>query len=123
MRVRLKTTMAGPGGTHTAGTVVSLPPAEAKMLIAGGYAEIVGVQTTPKRETAVAPPPTTYAKDETLTQINGVGEELAAVLVQRGWSTIESVASADIAELIKVPGIGKKSAVQIVANAKKVVGE
>lgn len=49
MRVKLKTTMAGPQGTFAAGAVVDLEDAQARDLITGGYA--VPVQTG-KVETA-----------------------------------------------------------------------
>ncbi len=40
-RVKLNTTMAGPKGTHKAGSVVTLPLKQAKELVKGGFAEYV----------------------------------------------------------------------------------
>jgi len=60
MRVRMRTTMAGPERTVIAGKVADLPDAEARDLIKGGYAEAVGKAAAPERpkpETAAAPGP------------------------------------------------------------------
>lgn len=53
MRVRLKTTYAGPAGVFQAGTVCDFPPAEAMALVGGGYADAVDAPVVP--EAAVMP--------------------------------------------------------------------
>ena len=40
MRIRMKTTMAGPMGAVSAGQVVDLPKDQASLLVKGGYAEL-----------------------------------------------------------------------------------
>ncbi len=59
MRVRLKTIMAGPGGTFKAGSIIALPSDQARELIEGGFAEAVpGKGLLPADvETATAEPP------------------------------------------------------------------
>ena len=57
MRIRLLSTMAGPGGVYPPGTVRDLPRADALDLIEGGYAEQVD-----DVETAAVTPVETRAK-------------------------------------------------------------
>lgn len=47
VRVRMRTTMAGPMGTYAAGAVVDFADGLAQALIAGGYAEPVGSDAPP----------------------------------------------------------------------------
>lgn len=69
MRVKMRTSYAGPAGSCAAGGIVDVPEAEAAGLVAGGYAEVVPVPapapiveevaetaTAPAVETATAPP-------------------------------------------------------------------
>lgn len=42
MKIKLRTTYAGPAGTHASGSIVDMPDDEAKGLIDGGYAAQVG---------------------------------------------------------------------------------
>lgn len=64
MKVKMKTLAAGPEGLYQPGQEVDLPAAQAKALIAGGYAEEVVLadveqqQKEPaERETAAVEPP------------------------------------------------------------------
>lgn len=57
MKVKLRTTMAGPGGVVLAGQVTNLDPDRAKILIDAGYAEPIGPQRRQAPETATAEPP------------------------------------------------------------------
>ena len=53
MKVKMKTTYAGPAGTCNAGGTIDVPPAEAKDPIGGGYAVAVeeeGVPTPGKKK-------------------------------------------------------------------------
>jgi len=54
VEVRMKTTMAGPDISVTAGNFVLLPADRAKALINAGYAEVVPDEPAPKVETATA---------------------------------------------------------------------
>lgn len=59
MRIRLLSTMAGPGGVYPPGTVRDLPRADALDLIEGGYAEQIDdaeTAATPSTETAAVAP-------------------------------------------------------------------
>ncbi|MFM2345357.1 MAG: hypothetical protein RL654_110 [Pseudomonadota bacterium] len=59
MKIRLKTIMAGPGGSAGPGDVVDVPDDEAAALIEGGYASAVDEPTPagkkPARRAAAAP--------------------------------------------------------------------
>jgi hypothetical protein len=54
MKVKLRTTMAGPEGVHLAGKEVDLPDDQAEDLLLHGFADFV---RTDEAETAVEPPP------------------------------------------------------------------
>ncbi len=57
MKVRLKTTMAGPEGAFPPGSVIEASPEEAEMLITGGFAEPVEAEPVkPEVETAAIEP-------------------------------------------------------------------
>lgn len=53
MKIKMRTTMAGPAGVVIAGQVVDLPKAEAYALVEGRYADQIDVEP----ETATAEPP------------------------------------------------------------------
>lgn len=59
MKIRLHTTMAGPGGSAQPGDVIDVPEHEAAAMIAGGYATAVDELTPagkkPARRAAAAP--------------------------------------------------------------------
>lgn len=61
MRIKMKSTMAGPDGNASPGQVIDVPDTEARALLAGGYAEAVDPpqesQTVAAQETATTPPP------------------------------------------------------------------
>ena len=44
MRIKLRTTMAGPNGSYNAGSVVEFDDATAKTLLDGGFAETASVE-------------------------------------------------------------------------------
>jgi hypothetical protein len=54
MKVKLRTTMAGPEGVHLAGKEVDLPDDQAEDLLLRGFADFVRTEET---ETAVSSPP------------------------------------------------------------------
>ncbi len=58
MRIRMKTTMAGPAGGASVGQVIDRPKAEAYALIEGGFAEQIESETADvvAPETAEAAP-------------------------------------------------------------------
>ncbi len=57
MKVRLRTTMAGPEGAFPPGSVIEASVEEAEMLIAGGFAEPVDAASVkPDVETAAIEP-------------------------------------------------------------------
>lgn len=64
MKIRMKTTMAGPGGVAQAGEMVDVPDVTARLLVLAGYAVLVEPEpssmpveeaTAPPAETAEAP--------------------------------------------------------------------
>lgn len=57
-----------------------------------------------------------------LTLIDGVTPELAQALQEAGFTSVLSVANADLAALDDVPGIGEKTAVKIQTAAKGLLG-
>lgn len=56
MRIKMRTFAAGPSGAYHAGQEYDLPPAQASVLIEGGYAMAVDAPASPGlRETTAAP--------------------------------------------------------------------
>lgn len=55
-----------------------------------------------------------------LTDLNGIGPELAAVLADDGW-TVSRIATAMPRQLVKYPGIGDKTAERLVTEARIMV--
>ena len=58
-----------------------------------------------------------------LTQLPGVGEKLAQTLNEAGFHNVQKIAGTELSVLMKVPGIGKKKAEKIQADAKRAVEE
>ena len=54
MRIRMRTTMAGPGGNAGPGDVIDRPKAEAYALIEGGFAEQIEAAPTTQEEVETA---------------------------------------------------------------------
>ena len=52
-------------------------------------------------------------------KLPGVGKKAENTLIQAGLDTIEKIARADIKDLLKLEGIGKKTAEKIIASAKE----
>lgn len=68
MKIRMRTTAAGPNGTVQAGALVEVDKKTAKALVDGGFATYEAAvkapakkAVRPRRETATAPPPETAA--------------------------------------------------------------
>jgi len=57
MRIKVKTTIAGPGVNAGPGDVITVPDAFGRDLVAGGYAEVVAADPRARVETATAPEP------------------------------------------------------------------
>ncbi len=58
-----------------------------------------------------------------LAQIPGVGESMAQVLYTYGYKTIHDIAGTDVETLMKVPGLGRGSAEEIIEKAREAVAE
>jgi transcription termination/antitermination protein NusA len=55
-----------------------------------------------------------------LSELSGVGKKTADNLKQAGFKDIKAIASTSIEELIKVQGLGKKTATKLIKQAKKI---
>lgn len=51
-------------------------------------------------------------------KLDGVGKKAQSTLTEAGYDTIEKIAAANVADLVKLKGIGKKTAEKIIASAK-----
>lgn len=61
------------------------------------------------------------ADDSGLTRLPAVGEKLQAELINKGFDTLEKIASVSAEDLTQVPGIGPKKAEKIIAAAKEII--
>ncbi len=57
-------------------------------------------------------------KEASIKSLDGVGKKAEGVLLAAGFDTIEKIASSTADELVKLEGIGKKTAEKIIASAK-----
>ncbi|MBU2063509.1 MAG: transcription termination factor NusA, partial [Candidatus Omnitrophica bacterium] len=62
------------------------------------------------------------AKTQIFEQLEGVGEKTQEALAAAGFETKEALMNAAVEDLVKVKGIGKKRAKQIVEQIKKITG-
>ena len=61
-------------------------------------------------------------KDEvSIANLHGVGEKTLSVLIEAGFTTLESLAGADVQTLSEIKGIGEKKAEKIIQKAKGMV--
>jgi len=57
-------------------------------------------------------------EEQSIADIHGVGEKILSILVESGFSTLESLAEAEVDTLSKIKGIGEKKAEKIIKEAK-----
>ncbi|MBI4435891.1 MAG: transcription termination/antitermination protein NusA [Candidatus Omnitrophica bacterium] len=60
-------------------------------------------------------------KDVGVEELSGVGPKMKAALTEAGFATVSSIASATPETLMKVKGVGEKTAQKLLNNAKKMV--
>jgi N utilization substance protein A len=60
-------------------------------------------------------------EEQSIADIHGVGEKILSTLVEAGFSTLESLASADVEALSQIKGVGTKKAEKIIKEAKNLL--
>ncbi|MDD5618215.1 MAG: transcription termination factor NusA, partial [Candidatus Omnitrophica bacterium] len=60
-------------------------------------------------------------EEQSLADIHGVGEKILSILVESGFSTLESLAGASVETLSGIKGIGAKKAEKIIKEAKNIL--
>ena len=60
-------------------------------------------------------------EEQSIANIHGVGEKILSLLVESGFSTLESLAETDTETLGKIKGIGAKKAEKIIKEAKNLL--
>ena len=63
------------------------------------------------------------SKDKQLTDIQGIGESTAALLVQHGFNTVRAVAEAPVESLSTVPGFQMARAEVIIKAAEELLSQ
>ncbi|UCD54710.1 MAG: transcription termination/antitermination protein NusA [Candidatus Omnitrophota bacterium] len=63
----------------------------------------------------------TGGEARTIKSLDGVGKKVESVLREAGFDTVEKIANAEIENLVKLDGIGKKKAEKIIASAKEMM--
>ena len=58
-----------------------------------------------------------------VTEIEGVGEKTAEILMANGFMTVQDVVKADVEKLASLPGIGEKKAEKLLHSARQAVEE
>lgn len=101
------------GNSHyKAGQTATFRDTASDWLVDNGHAEYADKpKPTPEPAPEPAPMP--------LTVVNGVGDELAGVLKNRGFVHVVDLAIASVNDLIPIPGIGAKKAEAIIKSARQ----
>jgi N utilization substance protein A len=60
-------------------------------------------------------------EDQSLASLHGVGDKILSALIEAGFSTLESLASADAEALSQIKGVGSKKAEKIIKEAKSLL--
>ena len=92
---------------------------EEKAKEAAAAKEAVASEGEGQEEAALQP-----AEAETtiqLSDLDGVGKKTEGILIAAGYDTVEKIKKMTVEDLVKLEGIGKKTAEKIVESAKKVV--
>lgn len=71
-------------------------------------------------EEAVGEETVTKAKEPKLTDLEGVGPKAAKILVEAGYDTVAKIKVLTVEDLVKLEGIGEKTAEKILRSAKSV---
>lgn len=99
MQAALLRAVSWRGRLHSAGTVMDVPDKTFDRWVAAGIALAALPQSGG----------TLPAAPEALVALPGIGDELAAVLAERGIETVDDLRATDDAALLAVPGIGPKT--------------
>jgi len=62
-------------------------------------------------------------KEISIADIHGIGEKILTVLIESGFTTLESLANCDLETLAAIKGIGKKKAEKIIKEAKNLLSQ
>jgi ERCC4-type nuclease len=124
MIVRLLVSVKDGSGYHNPGSLLELDDDEAKRLIRI-KAAVVPPEPEPKEPEPESDEELTEEElaqiMEELEPIDGVSEAIASELIDAGYQSLEAVAEANAADLEKIKGIGKKSAVTIIESAQELL--
>jgi N utilization substance protein A len=85
--------------------------------------KLVGVSLNIKSASEVSKATSEEKKSEgsskpEVNKLEGVGKKTAEVLIEAGYDTIDKLAEAEVSDLVKIPGVGAKTAEKIINNAK-----
>lgn len=106
MRIRLKTTMAGPSGVYQPNEVADFDDALALALLEGGYAERVESAMVAAPETAVLPQPQPRVVREPI-GLPDLVADYAEVLAELDITTAAQLLAADDTQLARsISGVG-----------------
>jgi N utilization substance protein A len=93
---------------------------KAEQLLGGtGVGEAAEVAVPQGEAEAQAPAEEGRTSIAALTDLEGVGQKTAKVLIAAGYDTVEKIKNLTVEDLTKLEGIGKKTAEKIVASAKE----
>lgn len=85
--------------------------------------KLIGCELDIRSKPAATKEEATVSKEAapSIADIHGVGEKSLSILVESGFSTLESLANASAEELSNIKGIGAKKAEKIIKEAQKVL--
>ena len=118
MKIQLKRSCKIEGVWRDPGSIVEIADQDANRLLTLKAAERLVEVTT---EDDVVTDDESLEAIEELEKIDGVSSELAELLYEAGYKTIQQVAEAEPEDLIRLKGIGKKSVETIQDSAEELL--
>lgn len=118
MKIQLTRSCKIEGVWRNPGSIVEIADKDASRLLTLKAAERLVEITT---EDDVVTDDESAEAIEDLAQIDGVSSELAEILYEAGYKTIQQVAEAEPEDLIRLKGVGKKSVEKIQDSAEELL--
>lgn len=122
MRIRILKSVKHDSSWIEPGTIMDMEDKNARRLILNKAAEELTDSIVDENDDEVSDNELKVIVDK-LIEIDGVNNELAYRLVEAGYGDLESIANAEVKELVKIKGIGAKNAKIIIDSAEELLDE
>lgn len=130
MLIRLIRSMKNTTGSFLPGQILDLDDEEAKYLVLRKAAVEIDIADQPEtnpEEDDTGEDENMLTEDEIakireeFKHIVGASDTIIDVLIEEGYQSLQSIANAEVDELIALKGIGKSTAIKIIDSANKLI--